>query len=187
MGYAGPETAVGGRRRWNYDTRVCRFLVVSFNVERRVVEPGSEEYLEEAWALKERIRETEGVLKQRRGFFARAYRRSTVYCYRNPDTDELIGFATVRRDGYMLFLAVAPEHRGEGIGERLVAEVADNHDRVTCHARTSNDNALAFYESMGFEIVRRIDNYYEDRGDAYYLRLGDAASLTDRLSSIFRR
>ena len=161
---------------------------MSVNVEKRVVEPGDDVYLEDAWDLKERIRRREGVLKQRRGFFTDAHRRSTVYLYRDPDADGLIGFAAARRDGYILFLAVAPEYRGEGFGERLVAQVAENHRRVTCHARTTNENALAFYEHLGFEIVRRIDNYYEDRGDAYYLRLGDekTGGLLDRLSGFVR-
>lgn len=159
---------------------------MSINVENRVIEPGDDALLEEAWALKERIRSEENVLKQRRGFFTRAYRRSTVYSYLGPD-DELIGFAATRRDGYILFLAVAPEYRGEGFGERLVAQVAEEHRRVTCHARTTNENALAFYDHLGFDIVRRIDNYYEDNGNAYFLRLGERDGLTDRLSSLLRR
>ncbi|MFB6173516.1 MAG: GNAT family N-acetyltransferase [Halobacteriales archaeon] len=160
---------------------------MSINVERRVVEPGDDDLLEEAWDLKERIRAEEDVLKQRRGFFSQAYRRATDYCFRNPDAEALIGFAAARRDGYMLFLAVTPEHRSRGLGERLVAQVADDHRRVTCHARASNEDALGFYEHLDFETVRRIDNYYEDGGDAYYLRLGEKESLTDRLSSFLRR
>ena len=156
------------------------------NVEQVVVDPGEDDLLEAAWALKERIRETEGVLRQQRGFFTRAYRRATTYAFRDREADALIGFASVRRDGYILFLAVAPEHRGEGFGERLVAIVADQHRRVSCHARTTNEAALGFYESLGFERVRRIDNYYEDGGAAYYLRLGEAG-LADRLSSLLRR
>lgn len=160
---------------------------MSVNIERRVVDPGDDTYLESAWDLKESIRRTEGVLKQRRGFFSQAYRRATVYLFLEPETTDIIGFAAARRDGYILFLAVAPEHRGEGFGERLVAQVADNHKRVTCHARTTNDRALGFYRNLGFEVVRRIDNYYEDAGDAYYLRLGEPESLTDRLASFLRR
>jgi len=160
---------------------------VSVNIERRVVDPGDKTYLEAAWELKESIRRNEGVLKQRRGFFSQAYRRATVYLFLEPDTQDIIGFAAARRDGYILFLAVAPEHRGEGFGERLVAQVADKHKRVTCHARTSNDAALGFYRHLGFEIVRRIDNYYEDGGDAYYLRLGEPETLTDRLASFLTR
>ncbi len=153
----------------------------------RVVGPGDNRYVEEAWRLKERIRARDGVLKQRRGFFTDAYRRSTVYLYvAEGDQDRLIGFAAARRDGYILFLAVDQEFRGEGFGERLVARVADNHSSVTCHARASNENALQFYRHLGFGVERRIGNYYEDGGDAYYLRLGEDEGLAKRLSDFMR-
>lgn len=160
---------------------------MSVNIELRVVGRGSDEFVGDAWDLKERIRREEGVLRQQRSFFRDAYRRSTVYALVEPGVDEtLVGFAAARRDGYVLFLAVAPEYRGEGLGRRLVAEVAEDYNSVTCHARTTNEAALTFYDSVGFEIQRRVDNYYEDRGDAYYLRLGDD-SLSDRLSRLVRR
>ncbi|MDZ7701538.1 MAG: N-acetyltransferase [Halobacteriales archaeon] len=159
---------------------------MSVNVEQVVIDPGEDDLLEPAWALKERIRAAEGVLRQQRGFFTRAYRRATTYAYRDREADTLIGFASVRRDGYILFLAVAPEHRGQGFGGRLVATVAEQHRRVSCHARTSNGAALGFYEALGFERVRRIDNYYEDGGAAFYLRLGEGG-LADRLSNLLRR
>ncbi|RKD94937.1 GNAT family N-acetyltransferase [Halopiger aswanensis] len=158
---------------------------MSVNIDSRVVTPGSDDYVEEAWELKERINREEGVLKQRRKFFTDAYRRSKVHCY--VQDGDLIGFAAVRRDGYILFLAVDPAYRGEGIGKRLVARVAEDHDTITCHARTSNENALQFYEHLGFEIKRRIDDYYEDGGDAYYLKLGADVGITDRLSDLIRR
>jgi ribosomal-protein-alanine N-acetyltransferase len=157
---------------------------VSFTVEARSVAPGSDDFLEEAWELKERIRRSEGVLKQRRGFFADAYRRSRVHLLLADD--ELVGFAAVRRDGYVLFLAIATEFRGQGFGERLIAGVAEEHDAITCHARASNEDALGFYESLGFEIRRRIDNYYEDGGDAYYLKLGEDTSLTSKITDALR-
>ncbi|OVE84152.1 GNAT family N-acetyltransferase [Natronolimnobius baerhuensis] len=158
---------------------------MSVNIDSRVVAPGSDDFVEDAWDLKEQINRQEGVLKQRRDFFTDAYRRSTVYCY--VQDSDFVGFAAVRRDGYILFLAVDPDYRGNGIGKRLVARVADDHDTITCHARTSNENALQFYEHLGFEIKRRIDNYYEDSGDAYYLKLGSDVGITDRLSDLIRR
>ncbi|MFC7068431.1 GNAT family N-acetyltransferase [Halobaculum lipolyticum] len=157
---------------------------MSVNVETRVDPPGDATHGEAAWALKEEIRRREGVLKQRRGFFMDAYRRAD--CHLLVEDDDLVGFAAARRDGYILFLAVAPRVRGLGYGERLVAEVAEENRSASCHARTTNEAALAFYEHIGFEIVRRIDNYYEDGGDAYYLRLGDDSSLRDRLSKFLR-
>jgi [ribosomal protein S18]-alanine N-acetyltransferase len=158
---------------------------VSVNVDLQVVGPGDDAYLEEAWRLKEDIRTREDVLKQRRGFFTDAYRRSTVHVLLVED--DLAGFAAVRRDGYVLFLAVDPGYRGQGFGERLVETVADDHGTVTCHARTTNDNALEFYEHLGFEIDRRIDNYYEDAGDSFYLKRGSREGFGDRLSEYLRR
>ncbi len=162
---------------------------MSVNVDTREVEPGDDAFVEQAWALKERIRAEEGVLKQRRGFFTDAYRRSQVHVVVADGAveEDLAGFAAVRRDGYILFLAVAPEYRGNGFGEQLVARVAENHSSVTCHARTTNESALRFYEHLGFEVKRRINNYYEDGGDAYYLKLGSGTGLTERLSEFVLR
>ncbi|GAB6880239.1 N-acetyltransferase [Halorubrum gandharaense] len=157
---------------------------MSVNVEKRTDPPGSSDHVAAAWELKEHIRREDGVLRQRRGFFTDAYRRSTTHLL--FEDGELVAFASVRRDGYILFLAVDPECRGRGYAERLVAEVAEDHRSVSCHARTTNENALGFYEHLGFEIVRRIDNYYEDGGDAYYLKLG-GESLRERLSEFVRR
>lgn len=162
-------------------------MSVSVNIELRVIGSGDEALADDAWELKERIRRQEGVLKQRRGFFSDAYRRSTVYALVERGIDDaLIGFAAARRDGYILFLAVSPDYRGEGFGHRLVAEVADDYNSVTCHARTTNRDALDFYDNVGFEVQRRVDNYYEDRGDAYYLRLGEG-SLKDKIQRFMRR
>jgi ribosomal protein S18 acetylase RimI-like enzyme len=160
---------------------------VSVNIQRRVVSPGNDEYANRAWKLKERIRREDGVLRQRRRFFKNAYERSTVYLYADRSTDDLVGFAAVRRDGYILFLAVNDEYRGQGFGKRLVARVADDYGSVTCHARTTNEEALAFYEHLGFEVKRRIDSYYEDGGDAYYLKLGDDESIREKLANLLRR
>ena len=158
--------------------------VVSVNVERRVVDPGDRAHVEDAWQLKERIRRDHGVLRQRRGFFESAYKRSTVYFFLDrANRGALVGFAAVRRDGYVLFLAVDPDYQGEGFGEALVARVAEDFGSITCHARTTNEEALEFYRHIGFTVDRRIDGYYEDGGDAYHLRLGEAEGLADRLTS----
>ncbi|QLH78599.1 GNAT family N-acetyltransferase [Halosimplex rubrum] len=158
---------------------------MSVNVERRVVDPGDADYVEQAWQLKERIRSRDGVLRQRRGFFENAYERSTVYLFVDrADRNAMVGFAAVRRDGYILFLAVDSAYQGEGFGEALVARVAEDYSSVTCHARTTNRDALRFYQHIGFSIERRIDNYYEDGGDAYYLKLGEEEGLADRLSKL---
>lgn len=162
---------------------------MSATIEQAVVQPSDDDYVDDAWELKESIRREEGVLRQRRGFFRDAYRRSKVYCYleKGPVSEErLVAFAAVRRDGYILFLAVGNEYRGERYGKRLVARVAEDHSTVTCHARTTNESAIGFYEHLGFEIQREIDRYYEDNGDAYYLKLSTGGSIAERLSNLLR-
>jgi ribosomal protein S18 acetylase RimI-like enzyme len=141
-------------------------------------------HVEAAWELKERIRRADGVLRQRRRFFVDAYRRSTTLLL--FEDGELVAFGSVRRDGYILFLAVAPEARGRGYGEALVADIAAEHTTVTCHARTTNDPALGFYRHLGFRITRQIDNYYEDDGDAYYLTLGEHEGIREKFSAFLR-
>jgi ribosomal protein S18 acetylase RimI-like enzyme len=163
-------------------------VVVSVTVDATRVERGDDEFIEAAWTLKERIREEDGMLRQRRRFFENAYRRSTVYVYYDRGRrSTLIGFAAVRRDGYVLCLAVHPEYRGEGLGKRLLARVLEDNESVTCHARTTNREAIGFYRHIGFEIVRRIDGYYEDGGDAYYLKLGDDNGIIERLQGLLGR
>ncbi|MEZ3144515.1 GNAT family N-acetyltransferase [Halobaculum sp. MBLA0143] len=166
---------------------------MSVELEKRTDTPGEATHEEAAWALKERIRREDGVLKQRRGFFSDAYRRSTTHLLfergRDDRSDEpgaLVGFVSARRDGYVLFLAVSPDARGRGYGRRLVGEVAEQHRTVTCHARATNGAALDFYEAIGFDVERRITGYYEDGGDALYLKLGEQESLTERLSNLLR-
>jgi ribosomal protein S18 acetylase RimI-like enzyme len=157
---------------------------VSVDVQKRTDPPGSTDHLAESWDLKQRIQRADGVLRQRRGFFTDAYRRSTTHLF--VTDDDVVAFASVRRDGYVLFLAVDPAYRGRGFGERLITDVATEHRSVSCHARTTNERALGFYEHLGFEVERRIDGYYEDGGDAYYLTLG-TESLRDRLSEFVSR
>lgn len=156
---------------------------MSVNVESRVVDRGDDDFVDAAWQLKERIRQEDGVLRQRRGFFRDAYRRSRVYLYIDRTREALVGFAAVRSDGYVLFLAVGPDYRGHGFGKRLIARVSEDFGSVTCHARTTNEEAVSFYEYLGFDVRRRIDSYYEDGGDAFSLALGDD-SIRAKLSKL---
>jgi len=158
---------------------------VSINVTKDVDPPRDGTHVETAWALKERIRERDGVLRQRKGFFTRAYRRARSHLLFAGD--DLVGFASARQDGYILFLAVAPEYRGEGYGRCLVADVLENHGSITCHARADNDGALGFYDHLGFEAVRTIDGYYEDGGDAVYLKLDRGDGIREKLADLLGR
>ncbi|MDY6774762.1 MAG: N-acetyltransferase [Halobacteria archaeon] len=142
---------------------------------------GESEYLDRVWSLKERIRRRDGYLRQTWDFFSRAYTKNECHLYidtaaemtngegERGGNETVAGFITVRSDGYILFLGVDPRYRGKGVGESLVHKTEESHGRVSCHTRTTNENAVGFYQHLGFEIQKRIDSYYRDGESAYYL------------------
>lgn len=86
--------------------------------------------------------------------------------------------------GHVKDLAVAPAHRGEGLGGRLfdrgLAVVgAAGADRAKLEVRADNDRALALYRSRGFEPRRRVPEYYGDGADALVLVGPVAQSIPD--------
>lgn len=149
------------------------------------IPPGKTANLEAAWALKERIRRRDGVLEQQRRFFETQYRQSHAYVIRTPEPDRLAGFAVIRDDGYLSMLGVAPEHRRQQVGTRLVGNLAADFGQVSCHTRVSNETAVSFYTELGFVVASRVANYYRDGDDAYRLVLTDGTpELVDRLTEL---
>jgi len=143
--------------------------------------PDDSSYLDDVWDVKQRIRREEGYLCQTWDFFSSAYERNTAHLYLGGG-GEIAGFAVVRNDGYILFLGVHPDHRGEGLGSALVSEAGEDHDKLTCHARESNDNAVEFYEHLGFEVERHIESYYQDCESARYLVRNERTPLRKRIT-----
>ena len=95
------------------------------------------------------------------------------------DGDNLAGYVgsqTVLGWADMMNLAVAPEYRRLGIGEKLVAQLVkwlrDNQTTcLTLEVRVSNSPAIALYQKMGFTEVGRRPNYYHNpKEDALILR-----------------
>lgn len=145
---------------------------MSRGVQERIVQPGDDAYLERVWELKERIRRSDGVLKQNRGYFEREYRQQTAYLLLSgDDSNEVVAFAVIHSDGYLSLFGVARGHRRQGVGTALVESLLEDYPTVTCHTRASNQSAVAFCEHVGFDVVRRIVNYYPDGTDALFLRL----------------
>ena len=76
----------------------------------------------------------------------------------------------------MMNLAVAPEYRRLGIGEKLVTELISQlkDNQVTCltlEVRFSNTSAISLYHKLGFvEVGRRPGYYHNPREDALILR-----------------
>ena len=76
----------------------------------------------------------------------------------------------------MMNIAVAPEYRRQGVGEKIILDLIHQlqEEKVTCltlEVRASNGPAIALYEKLGFVQVGRRPNYYHNpKEDALILR-----------------
>lgn len=92
---------------------------------------------------------------------------------------EIAGSAIVLwRRGYrgarLYSIAVAPDHRGEGLG-RMLLEAAEQAalrhgcSRMSLEVRKDNEAAIELYRTAGYRHSREIPGYYEDGADAVRL------------------
>jgi ribosomal protein S18 acetylase RimI-like enzyme len=154
--------------------------------------PKDRTHLDEVWELKQRIRREDGYLCQTWDFFSSSYENNTAHVLLEGGREEtngdegVVGFCVVRGDGYILFLGVDSAYRGDGLGRELVEKAAEDHDVLTCHARASNENAVGFYEHLGFEVDRHVESYYQNGEDAIYMSRDERASLTSKITDALK-
>jgi ribosomal-protein-alanine N-acetyltransferase len=89
------------------------------------------------------------------------------------------GFSDVRRfrmvkKGHIVSVAVLPDYRRHGIGRELVnasLRALELHGAEECflEVRVVNDEAVALYKQMGFDMVRTASHYYHDGADAHVM------------------
>lgn len=70
-------------------------------------------------------------------------------------------------EGHITNIAVDPDYRKKGLGQRLVAEminqaIKNGIHQMTLEVRKSNIPAIHLYEKMGFEIAGVRPKYYTD-------------------------
>lgn len=90
--------------------------------------------------------------------------------------DQLVGYCLVlmnaaTRLARIYSIAVSPDARGRGIGERLVQEAeqeAVDADRIVMRLEVREDNksAINLYRRLGYRQFGTYRDYYEDHGDA---------------------
>ncbi len=69
---------------------------------------------------------------------------------------------------HLNLLAVAPEHRLQGLGRQLIdwltaTAIEAGVFRINLELRTRNEQARAFYEKLGFEALGVVQGYYQGR------------------------
>jgi ribosomal-protein-alanine N-acetyltransferase len=82
---------------------------------------------------------------------------------------------------HLNLLAVAPEHRRQGLGRQLMdwlttTAIEAGVFRINLELRTQNGPARAFYENLGFDELGVVQGYYQGREAALRMsrRLGAA-------------
>ncbi|MDV3276953.1 MAG: GNAT family N-acetyltransferase [Nitrososphaerales archaeon] len=102
--------------------------------------------------------------------------------------DEVVGYIMCRveygfshlkrlslaRKGHVVSVAVLEEHRGRGVGTKLIqlAEdemVAKSANECYLEVRASNQGAISLYEKMGFKVTGKLEAYYRDGAPAYLM------------------
>ncbi len=82
------------------------------------------------------------------------------------------GFSHLRRlglarKGHVVSVAVKEEHRGKGIGSRLMLAVQEEMAKKSAtesylEVRISNQQAVTLYEKLGYKVTSRLEAYYRD-------------------------
>ena len=97
-----------------------------------------------------------------------------------------LGYWQLVDEMHISTLAVHPEMRGRGIGERLLQAGLEQAwiqgaEMSTLEVRPSNEAAIALYRKYGFELVGRRRAYYQDNSEDALLmtltRLSDWRTL----------
>lgn len=97
--------------------------------------------------------------------------------------EQVVGFVIVNMQGafigYIQTVCVAAEHRGRGIGTKLIEWAEDRIFRdspnVFICVSSFNQNAYRFYERLGYSVIREIKDYIIEGHSELLLRKSQGA------------
>lgn len=69
----------------------------------------------------------------------------------------------------ILYIVVSQNSRRKGIGRSLIEYLSklEGVEKIILEVRESNEEAMHFYENMGFKVLRKILDYYKNGECAY--------------------
>jgi ribosomal-protein-alanine N-acetyltransferase len=88
----------------------------------------------------------------------------------------LIGVKLNNETAKILMLSVSKIYQNKGIGSSLLKIflneiILENIKKVELEVKRTNYKAIKFYKRFGFEIVEIIKEFYENKDDAFNMRL----------------
>jgi [ribosomal protein S18]-alanine N-acetyltransferase len=98
--------------------------------------------------------------------------RAGYACWVLDDHGDILGYGVLSAaagEAHVLNVCVTPRRQGEGHGRRLMRRLIDlarwhQAERIFLEVRPSNPQAVALYDSLGFNEIARRANYYPARG-----------------------
>ncbi|WGI17323.1 GNAT family N-acetyltransferase [Methanonatronarchaeum sp. AMET-Sl] len=121
-----------------------------------------------AWRVKVECNQHTGMLRQ--DFLTFSADFSANECYVAKINNEVVGFIIFRRNGYISIFGVHPEYTRNGVGSVLINRVKQELSELWCHVRITNKTAIRFYEAVGFEKSKIVDNYYSNGDSAIIMK-----------------
>lgn len=93
-----------------------------------------------------------------------------------------MGLWFILEEGHITNVAVAPEFRGQRLGEFMMRSVmqkmrSEGMERMTLEVRTSNFMAQRLYERLGFVLVGKRKGYYSDNQEDALIMWAELDSL----------
>ncbi len=88
---------------------------------------------------------------------------------------QLVGYSVALRTPDftdLLNICIHPQHQHQGLGVQLFQHFLSTTDTQATfiEVRLSNDNAISFYQKLGFETINLRKKYYADGEDAKIMR-----------------
>ena len=95
----------------------------------------------------------------------------------DPETKKLLGLCSawlIIDQLYITSIAIHPMHQRKGLGKFLLSYLIKRSsslqtNQIHLEVKDTNDQAKAFYKSMGFKTVGNRSNFYKDGSDALIL------------------
>lgn len=137
------------------------------------VRPLTFAHLDEVWRLDQRCF-IDGEAYSRETFEYLLTSPESV-SYRAVTTDGMmigfiVGIVEPDATGHITTLGVAPEHRRQGVAQRMLQKAEDGFRkrgvRITrLEVRSVNNGAQDLYVKLGFSVTQRLPRYYSNGGD----------------------
>lgn len=102
---------------------------------------------------------------------------SHLWVIQGVETQRTVAFLvfwTIHDEIHILNVAVHPDFRRRGVASRVIDRLGERASElgfsfITLEVREHNAPAIALYESMGFDVTGRREEYYADTGEAALL------------------